>query len=140
ARQAASRTPTAIRMRLVMADPRGASALPFSAPAGAAWSSQGRQPLGRRPFCLEPRRGGMGTTSAPMPPLRGSIRGGGAWVPGAHAPGYTMPPLTGLKTASERLFSGPTGRAGFRRLGDVGVRGTALAGSARLGVQQGVEV
>jgi hypothetical protein len=54
----------------------------------------------------------MGASSALMPPLRGSIARVAPAFPGADAPGYIMPPLTGLKTGP-RMKRGPWRAAGL---------------------------
>jgi mono/diheme cytochrome c family protein len=64
-------------------------------PGGAAWHSQGREPLDTgAPRESEPRRGDMRAPASVCRPS-GAWSGVGCVVPGAHAPGYTMSPLRG---------------------------------------------
>src|SRR5260370_13216311 len=89
-------------------------------PVGAAWSSQGCQPLETSaPLRIEPRRGGM---RAAMSPLRGSNARDGPRHPGADAspwldhaapPGLNpaaRPPLGSLLRAAEGRLLGVPGR------------------------------
>ena len=75
-----------------------------SSPYGASDNSQGREPLERRAReSPEPRRGDTRRVTGPgfVSPLRGSNLFW-ALVPGARAPGYSLPPLRGSREA-ERL-------------------------------------
>ena len=66
----------------------------FFSPVGTTGCSQGREPLDTGRGNAKAPEGRQELAGTLLPPLRG-LRPIGARFPGAHAPGYILPPLRG---------------------------------------------